>query len=969
MFAEIQITSAQIRTLVNLTFDLVGTGLPITKDFMFRGRRSVVNSARSGGERTVVTTTIASIGGVSVATPAGMSAISQARIVRIELAVDLEIVALEDLESAGMAPTQGETAAIRLFFDLFVSAVQNGTNAQMRFLYRDCDLGPELGAAENAQAIKTEIYVRMQASALGTPIPLSSSAFASLAFSDVIGLHNVGATMDASESVVAVRMELTPPLSDSLSRWTAFYGEGPPNRMGSGTMALFVENGLILAATRKVVDDNLAHNETTGEFALSSPPSVAWRTDFPGVKVEISGEAVDLCPPALPFPEPLDLDVKIDIEVRFSVVNGGQALRMRIIVDGAPTDPAEVIACISMLAAFWPLVGGQFLSWTGTDSDLGVGAHIGGSMAGPLGMAIALGTLFANGFAPDLDIGPLQEVEDTDHDAEYFADTKIDDVLTLSSLPNVALSLVDVVGLTNGLQLNAVFNLFALSRFARLELNSPEAEGNNPRFVWRYVGECGDQPTFVAQFTMNAINLGLEDPPPNVPLRLEAMRILDDPLGQFQPHLIDQFPLIGMRIAEAQVLPAYQQQSYPCRILLFTNGGTRLVTIPPIPDQPDDKAGLYAEFKAEQFIRCKTWTHFFWGRIFNPLWHVDPPPYEKVAFRLWSIQAFDTMPGTRIEVALGDAAPRSSVSDRSGNASTQILSSEQTPAELQIAFHEPEGFEGRLSGRATTAAQQHAAVAVRPAGRLAIRQSLYTAQAFLRLVSPGRDLGAGLFLGSSALAVVVEGRVQVLDVSVASNPRWHQVFGHPAVEGAVFWRGELVSWGAGQVLRHRAADAASTVTRGDVIDVLVRSGHLHVLKSNMLEIFGARAEMVQQLSVRQGSAMRATATGISLEHPTGSLNVRLRRRHGCPQVVVDPQPSGSAAIPQGHLCTCNAASIVSAIEAIPGSVRVGRIVAWLTPNQLGLNVIREEQTLALDEARIARTRRLSNAGSCPGERS
>jgi hypothetical protein len=125
------------------------------------------------------------------------------------------------------------------------------------------------------------------------------------------------------------------------------------------------------------------------------------------------------------------------------------------------------------------------------------------------------------------------------------------------------------------------------------------------------------------------------------------VQILDDPLGQYEElewHPIKitvRLPLKPGFHSEAPFIPFPPPETmhYPCKVLVLTTDGARLITIPPPPPPPKNLDDPFEQgaFKVRKLIHClkfdSMWDHL---HVLNPEWLIDPPPEEEVA-QSWAV--------------------------------------------------------------------------------------------------------------------------------------------------------------------------------------------------------------------------------------------------------------------------------------------------------------------------------------------
>ncbi|MFU2486753.1 hypothetical protein [Thauera sp. WH-1] len=287
-----------------------------------------------------------------------------------------------------------------------------------------------------------------------------------------------------------------------------------------------------------------------------------------------------------------------------------------------------------------------------------------------------------------------------------------------------------------------------------------------------------------------------------------------DPLGQFQPHLeVSNFSL-RLSIPLAQLLTEYIAAPHPAQLILVTNGGVRIFTIPPIPIPT--QAQIQTTMQQVELMApaiCKDWTlvEAFWkGAHFHPAWMIDPPPDREIT-GLWQIAVSGLNAGQRVQLLspagtvlatagpgpMGEGGARLSalVSPAAGAIGIQIegLEGQSPPLARRLPLRQHTGVDGEGADRHQR---------VRRANRqIIIRQSQLFAVARIRVEKHFGTAAVGTLGGRAMLAIVSGARLLVWDIGHCDAPRIVRIAHVAGLRGVLFDHHGLVAWGRSGLLR------------------------------------------------------------------------------------------------------------------------------------------------------------------------
>ena len=704
--------------------------------------------------------------------PLGPAMISPAYDVAVSQELKLVIASLAALESAGSVPvadTLEATIAIRIAFTASITAGK----PTFSFGYAGVDLGSVLGSLPNANDIAASIGAAAQSVSAGSPTTLDTTPI-----SDLVGhpvtVSNVGVATDDAGSLITVRIELDAPGPSTIADWSAFYATDPTSWLVPGNdWCQFIDQHTVVQAIVDRIEDGLYTAAQQGTFDSPGDPSAVWHPAWPGVHVGFAGEVIDACPAwvGLLYVGMVDVDVAVTLDATFSVP-ATNSLAMHLKFYWETTDAGETFGCAVSAAVFWPAVGTILMAQGKINEEFSIGliAEVAVPFLGAQG--VFAGFLVGVGQAtPDLPIEGFEQVADTDADLEYAQ--------TVEGLHlGPGLDVTTVYGVSQGLVL-------AGTRAVPAQVKHPpglELSPEQPVFEWGWPDLCQEA---VLKATAEVACLNPDPSGVHTALEICDATAVDDGFDQFRPYIkITRSPEGGtVRVAVpiSALLPDFLAAPYDCKLLIQTNGGSRLLTIPWF-DKPltvEQQAELQIKIALEKTVKCKLWAHFFWGKHFNPKWHDDPPWRQENERHVWRVVlAGTTSPG---DVRLEDDGGRLLASAHLGRADhaelTSLFDAPGRDATVQIAG---EPSSGTHSGE-------------RPAGSLAVHQTLLLQDAVLGLAQPLAHMSGGRNAAQPALFCVVEGGLRVFDLTQRSFPR---LLAHvPGLDLSGFLPRNRVGWG------------------------------------------------------------------------------------------------------------------------------------------------------------------------------
>jgi len=275
----------------------------------------------------------------------------------------------------------------------------------------------------------------------------------------------------------------------------------------------------------------------------------------------------------------------------------------------------------------------------------------------------------------------------------------------------------------------------------------------------------------------------------------------DDPLNVFTPYVSwgqtrspssPQVWAIYVRVPVTKVPAAYfaAAQRYPCRLLIQTSVGTRMMTLPAM-EQADgaDVKSLTLNAWAQRVSECKAKS-----KPYNPKWKIDPADFFHERHH-WHVMVAGLRPGEQV-----------SLKDKQRRVVSVIQADHRGTAQLR-AFLLPDAYDGQLSFRRTSVPapvrllqtiNQDSDVDLNASEnyiRIDVKQTQFLLQSEIETGEPF-VASASITLGNRHVLLVVQpSSVTAYDIS---HPQQPMVVAHSALRGmsgALSTGSHILVWG------------------------------------------------------------------------------------------------------------------------------------------------------------------------------
>lgn len=554
------------------------------------------------------------LGGGEVGVPTSDAVFITLNRLQLEQGVDVLVSSEDMLRSANTDPPTVLHITATIVYDLSIDVTAEGRPRLCAHVseIRDLEL-PDPAMEDQVIATIESRFAQCANFGLG--------ALAQMAGGTPPIVVNGGIAATPNLSRVAIRFDTNPSSASAGPAWTSFFAGSFPSLLFGQEWALLLPHELLIPPMLERFEAQL---QTADDFSLDSGPDGSWTPlgPVPVLTVTFAGELIDAC-------VGIDVDVDVTLTVAFTVPQPN-VLRTSVSIswDG---DFWEELACETLAASFWPIVGAMFLE----EGKLEWWEFLLGFAAGPAGVFIATIAYLSTDEPASQIPDPPDWIKDSD--TEWHQDTTFP-----TTFANV------VTGLTLAGAFATPAGLVLAGTIAPVSPLAPSLGVAAGGFQgWGVERPCSNPFGYVteAKIAYWAEPMG---PTPRLPLQVCNVQIVNDPLGQYTTHANVSGSWGALQSSASTkvtlhgLLAEFAADPYPLEALVQSNNGTRWVSIPPpppLPEQPDTPEE-WQEFQLA-YLKWKA-THCWkfisiWGIIgmLNPKWLIDPPPDEIVAQAWW----------------------------------------------------------------------------------------------------------------------------------------------------------------------------------------------------------------------------------------------------------------------------------------------------------------------------------------------
>lgn len=836
--------------------------------------------------------------------------VNRAQIVQMIVA---HVAWVSDLRVANTAKTATTAIHLPVVFEMTIETCTNMRVLCFHFVGLD-------GMSENP--ISQKLQQTIQGACTWLPVEQVLAEY----MPEEIKLVNSHCTLAQSGRCIVVRMEFWDEAWGAASgdparqvpEWEQFYTGHIDDRLTRGQerdgWSIFLDQFALTNYVRQTIIDSLKDKK---DLSITRQPVTTWDPGSPNapvpashVHVSLEVEQKDAC---YCLTEDTDVAAEVTADV-FITVPAENTLRIDIYMAVTP-NVWDASCCVATVALFWPIMGpGQYAQGKIPPDDFALTL---------LPLVAVLGAVMKLDKATsDLGDPPSGFVKDPTNNLHLIQEQKL--VLPNASFGRMTLKGSKPLSDTTSLKANGLYLYGALDSIVLPypELEDPVLEP----FCWGKGGRCSRRVTASTRFRLNPVN-----PQHWALLQVCQVRVIDDPLNIFQVEVQrdeHSLPDVIVHVDFWNMKAEYWEPPhlYPCRLMVKTTGGVRILTLPPLPSLTKEQFdSLYLGLQLEYVNNCYLPRH----RIFEELeWPIEVL-IEHPGLHHWQVRAVGMEPGERVQLVdrRGNVVARFMAS-RNGTLVVNALGRIEAPSasgERQVRSIEPvlslrraQGgrttlmsgppmqtmdqrgpFDGgippaTLLGPASTEPICGPAASGGPNDMIRIRKTPYTDeilapknssrevivrqtfledQGYIRLSGECLAVAADSAEGHARVVAVTPGLVEAFDVSDARSPRRTGAWRASGVRGAIAFGGKLLLWGDPGIWSAGGSPTAvapfERCSKAAVRSVAAIGDRLFVLGNGELIVYGpdlceqARYECrAEQIAVAGNSIVLRDAEGV-----------------------------------------------------------------------------------------------------------
>jgi hypothetical protein len=624
-----------------------------------------------------------------------------------------------------------------------------------------------------------------------------------------VELVNAHLSLNESRTTLAIRMEYWDAAWGSATGdparvrpyWESFYRGHFIDRLRRGTerdgWSIFIDRFALESFVRQTITESVSGKS---DLTITRPVSAEWRDYYlvPGITANSIHASLEIRKTDACWCVTEDLDVTAGVvaDVVLSVP-ADNTLRTDVWVEVSP-DFWDAACCALTAFAFWPILGtgqaikGKIEVWEYYLAFL--------PFVSLIGAIIEIGNAGSD-FPP-----PKDFQKDPDHDEHVFREQ----LLPMPDSPDFGrLVLRDIEPVKDPVVLGAngprLFGALEVDERRTPQLADPVLEP----FVWGKGGRCSRRVAANTNFRLWPV-----DPADWALLQVCEVRKLDDPFDIFDVRVERELHGLPDVFVSADYwgIPAdywKPEHRYPCRIMIKTTGGVRVVTLPPLVQLSDTEFDdLYLQTQFEFVNEC----YYPRQGIFDELeWPIEVL-VDRPGLHNWQIRAAGLPPGEELELVVDEGRPvarftvnpsgtlyvdaLSQLGDRASAPRLRRAGTHQEDAPITPSLPE----EGRGPWTSSDASVANRMLAEgdsweNPSRGVSIRQTALVEAGNVALAGVCQSLTFDWSSGTRCLVVVTEGLIELFDAANPDGVRLVDSWRSPGVEGALRFGNELVAWG------------------------------------------------------------------------------------------------------------------------------------------------------------------------------
>jgi hypothetical protein len=395
-------------------------------------------------------------------------------------------------------------------------------------------------------------------------------------------------------------------------------------------------------------------DEMADDFDLAGTgPHVEWRPDFPGFRTKFTGEAIDACSC---FGVDIDINVAVEVKTILRLAVGGAEPMIEVdsVTSHDPTHAGEQFCCGVTAVAFWPILGWKYLA----EGKIGWGGLALGMFVPIAGALYTMKKLFDPNPS---DGGPAEGCRvEGDHQICSHPVTLGAAPTSPCDQPASTITIDSLRGRNNGLVLAGAVQQrvasaphFVVSKPTPFEWQGPRPTCSGPVGEW----------SAVSDFEIAQVDGGY-------PLVIGELLGVSWTGGLYKPGISSQTECPTIAHARVGTLPYEPGNPFGGSILVLTNVGAHMVTVPSVPPLTPEEKQAHERFVARwqtRFCNVFDLDLLSSGGRMAVRWLVDeqddhdeqdgygggrrqPVPQAEGDRRLWVVRAFGLDPSTVLVV-------------------------------------------------------------------------------------------------------------------------------------------------------------------------------------------------------------------------------------------------------------------------------------------------------------------------------
>ncbi|MFX1466002.1 MAG: hypothetical protein ACFFA5_05970, partial [Promethearchaeota archaeon] len=380
------------------------------------------------------------------------------------------------------------------------------------------------------------------------------------------------------------------------------------------------------------------------------------------------------------------------------------------------------------------------------------------------------------------------------------------------------------------------------------------------------------------------------------------VEVLDDPLTQYSPfitvekHALDPGWVVGdVKITPKSLKPDFLANPYPCKVLIKTNGGVRLLSLKPpqaiTPQQSKNLKLLAINSKAQCF---KILDSFFEGKIFSPKWIPNRQPSYAVLLHLWHfiIAGLPVNAIIKLSNEYNEVLARTYVMKPGITNISVLLPPAITPTkELALQFENQVASLPEVDSKNLSSSMRKISKSKR---MIIMKQILMVERGQLAFNKLIKSVNAGWLSGNPVVLLVDEHQFRAYDVTIPKLPRLIEQISVDGLQGATVWNDTFLLWGKFGLIQQTLPGTQLLRIAQPIRDCSHSGQHLVALTDESVEILDAHLEHMGSLSVKGANHLLVIGQRLILDETNqlGFIDIKNPSKPDRKGSLSIPEPAG-----------------------------------------------------------------------------